>query len=72
MTFFLVCFTVYDVNNDGYISRDEMVLLLKKSLFSKVAADEDPEEGIKDLVELVFRMMVLAFFDLLSVIFQYL
>jgi len=52
----LFCFDVYDFNSDGYISRDEMFTLLKKSMV-KQAADEDPEEGIKDLVELALKKL---------------
>lgn len=52
-----VCFTVYDLNNDGYISRDEMFHLLKNSLISQ-PNEEDPDEGIKDLVEITLKKMV--------------
>jgi len=52
-----VCFEVYDFNGDGFISRDEMFALLKKSIV-KQASDEDPDEGIKDLVELALKKMV--------------
>ncbi|KAK7899153.1 hypothetical protein WMY93_020006 [Mugilogobius chulae] len=50
------CFTVYDLNNDGYISRDEMFHLLKNSLTSQ-PNEEDPDEGIKDLVEITLKKM---------------
>jgi Ca2+-binding EF-hand superfamily protein len=50
------CFEVYDFNADGYISRDEMFTLLKKSMV-KQAADEDPDEGVKDLVELALKKL---------------
>ncbi|XP_046963671.1 EF-hand calcium-binding domain-containing protein 1 [Vanessa cardui] len=50
------CFAVYDLNNDGYITRDEMFTLLKNSLL-KQPGDEDPDEGVRDLVELVLRKM---------------
>lgn len=61
-TFFLstprsVCFSVYDLNNDDYISRDEMFHLLKNSLISQ-PNEEDPDEGIKDLVEITLKKMV--------------
>ena len=49
-------FTVYDINSDGNISRDEMFQLLK-SCQIKAQNEEDPEEGIKDLVELAVKMM---------------
>ncbi|XP_028170001.1 EF-hand calcium-binding domain-containing protein 1-like [Ostrinia furnacalis] len=50
------CFAVYDLNADGYITRDEMFVLLKNSLL-KQPGDEDPDEGVRDLVELVLRKM---------------
>ncbi|XP_047520662.1 EF-hand calcium-binding domain-containing protein 1 isoform X1 [Pieris napi] len=50
------CFGVYDLNSDGYITKDEMFLLLKNSLL-KQPGDEDPDEGVRDLVELVLRKM---------------
>jgi Ca2+-binding EF-hand superfamily protein len=39
--YFLVCFTVYDLNGDGYISREEMFQLLKNSIV-KVTIDFFP------------------------------
>ena len=57
MCYVLVCFDVYDFNGDGYISREEMFTCLKKSLV-KQTSDEDPDEGIKDLVELALKKMV--------------
>ncbi|KAJ2948192.1 hypothetical protein O0L34_g10001 [Tuta absoluta] len=50
------CFAVYDLNADGYITRDEMFLLLKNSLL-KQPGDEDPDEGVRDLVELVLKKL---------------
>nr|CAD7599952.1 unnamed protein product [Timema genevievae] len=86
------CFLVYDLNSDGFISRDEMFHLLSISLpaslqwTSKLSStkymvpsnqahltpprnsghqnclvkqpqDEDPDEGVKDLVELALRKL---------------
>ncbi|NXS10601.1 EFCB1 protein, partial [Neodrepanis coruscans] len=50
------CFMVYDLNGDGYISREEMFQMLKNSLL-KQPAEEDPDEGIKDLVEIALKKM---------------
>lgn len=50
------CFMVYDLNGDGYISREEMFQLLKSSLI-KQPTEEDPDEGIKELVELSLKKM---------------
>lgn len=53
------CFDVYDLNSDGYISREEMFHMLKNSLL-KQPSEEDPDEGIKDLVEITLKKMVSA------------
>ncbi|KAF3707511.1 EF-hand calcium-binding domain-containing protein 1 [Channa argus] len=50
------CFHVYDLNNDNYISREEMFHMLKNSLVRQ-PTDEDPDEGIKDLVEITLKKM---------------
>ncbi|KAM4794479.1 calaxin isoform 3-T3 [Cyanocitta cristata] len=52
------CFQVYDLNGDGYISREEMFQMLKNSLLIQ-SADEEPDEGIKDLVEIALKKMTL-------------
>ncbi|XP_054269069.1 calaxin [Macrosteles quadrilineatus] len=49
-------FFVYDLNSDGFISREEMFHLLRNSLV-KSPQDEDPDEGVRDLVELALRKM---------------
>ncbi|KAL5006579.1 hypothetical protein ScPMuIL_015385 [Solemya velum] len=51
------CFAVYDLNSDGYISREEIFHLLKNTLV-KNTNEEDPDEGVKDLVELALKKMV--------------
>nr|XP_013099272.1 unnamed protein product [Stomoxys calcitrans] len=48
------CFRVYDLNNDGFITKDEMFTLLRNCLI-KQPQDEDPDEGVKDLVEIVLK-----------------
>ncbi|KAL1514258.1 hypothetical protein ABEB36_003544 [Hypothenemus hampei] len=50
------CFAVYDLNGDGFISKDEMFQLLKNCLI-KFPQEEDPEESVKDLVDIVIRKM---------------
>uniref|UniRef100_A0A8C4V133 EF-hand calcium binding domain 1 n=1 Tax=Falco tinnunculus TaxID=100819 RepID=A0A8C4V133_FALTI len=50
------CFEVYDLNGDGYISREEMFQMLKNSLL-KQPSEEDPDEGIKDLIDIVLKKM---------------
>jgi len=51
---------VYDLNGDGFISREEMFQLLKNCLV-KQPAEEDPDEGVKELVEITLKKMVLNF-----------
>ncbi|KAM9340002.1 calaxin [Symphorus nematophorus] len=50
------CFHVYDLNGDNYISREEMFQMLKNSLIRQ-PTEEDPDEGIKDLVEITLKKM---------------
>ena len=50
-------FRVYDLNGDGFISREEMFQLLKNCLV-KQPAEEDPDEGVKELVEITLKKMV--------------
>ncbi|XP_059898677.1 calaxin isoform X3 [Gadus macrocephalus] len=52
------CFDVYDLNGDGFISREEMFHMLKNSLIRQLT-EEDPDEGIKDLVEITVKKMTL-------------
>ncbi|THD25614.1 EF-hand calcium-binding domain-containing protein 1 [Fasciola hepatica] len=51
-----VSFRAYDLNSDGMITREEMFQLLKTSLI-KQATDEDPDEGVRDLVDIVFKRL---------------
>ncbi|XP_031338596.1 EF-hand calcium-binding domain-containing protein 1 isoform X2 [Photinus pyralis] len=50
------CFHVYDLNSDGYVTKDEMFQLLRNCLI-KQPQDEDPDEGAKDLAEIVMRKL---------------
>ncbi|XP_065325625.1 calaxin [Pelmatolapia mariae] len=50
------CFTVYDLNGDNAISREEMLHMLKGRLIRQ-PNEEDPDEGIKDLVEIILKKM---------------
>lgn len=50
------CFHVYDFKGDNYISREEMFHMLKDSLIRQ-PTEEDPDEGIKDLVEITLKKM---------------
>ncbi|KAJ8686773.1 hypothetical protein QAD02_022567 [Eretmocerus hayati] len=48
------CFKIYDLNNDGFITKDEIFLLFKNCLM-KQPGEEDPEEGVKDLTEMALK-----------------
>ena len=50
-------FEVFDLNGDGHISREEMFQMLKSCLI-KQPSEEDPDEGIKDIVEITLKKMV--------------
>ncbi|XP_044765560.1 EF-hand calcium-binding domain-containing protein 1 [Coccinella septempunctata] len=50
------CFAVYDINADGFITKEEMFQLLKNSLI-KHPQEEDPEESVKDLVDIVMKKL---------------
>ncbi|PAA53764.1 hypothetical protein BOX15_Mlig016142g2, partial [Macrostomum lignano] len=47
-------FRAYDLNSNGMISREEIFQLLKATLI-KQPVEEDPDEGVRDLVEIVFK-----------------
>lgn len=50
------CFDVYDLNSDGWISKEEMFQLLKDCLPQK-SQEEDPDEGVKDLVDSLLKKL---------------
>nr|CAG6016155.1 unnamed protein product [Menidia menidia] len=50
------CFNVYDLNGDKYIAREEMFHMLKNCLIRQ-PTEEDPDEGVKDLVDITFKKM---------------
>ncbi|XP_057684662.1 calaxin-like [Corythoichthys intestinalis] len=49
------CFHVYDLSGDDYISREEMLLMVRNCL--RLHGEEDPYDGIKDLVEITLKRM---------------
>ncbi|XP_037552295.1 EF-hand calcium-binding domain-containing protein 1 [Nematolebias whitei] len=56
------CFSVYDLNGDQFISRAEMLHLLKDSLHRRPTEDDsdedyDPAEGVKELVDMTMSRM---------------
>ncbi|KAM7036929.1 calaxin [Melospiza melodia melodia] len=50
------CFAIYDLNGDGYISKKEMFEMLKHSLLIQ-PGDEEPDEVVKDLVDIALKKM---------------
>eukprot|EP00053_Salpingoeca_punica_P003838 m.45479 g.45479 ORF g.45479 m.45479 type:complete len:203 (-) comp12448_c0_seq1:197-805(-) len=48
------CFSIYDINGDGFIAREEMFSLLRQAMV-KPQTEEDRDEGIKDLVDLIMK-----------------
>ena len=40
------CFDIYDLNSDGFISREEMLNMMKTSL-GRQGLEEDQDEGVK-------------------------
>ncbi|XP_058798075.1 calaxin-like [Phymastichus coffea] len=50
------CFKVYDLNGDGFISKDEIFQLFKNCLM-KQSGEEDPEEGVRDLSEMALKKL---------------
>ncbi|XP_064431341.1 peroxisomal ATPase PEX1 isoform X2 [Mirounga angustirostris] len=51
-----VCFEVYYLNGDGYISREEIFDMLKNSLCQQ-SSEEESDEGIKELVDITLKKM---------------
>ncbi|XP_059484251.1 calaxin-like [Neocloeon triangulifer] len=51
------CFNVYDLNGDGFISKEEILHLLSGCLATPATGDEDPEEGVRDLTDVALRKM---------------
>ncbi|XP_053697803.1 calaxin-like [Sabethes cyaneus] len=49
------CFQVYDIQNEGFIRRDHMLLLLRHATIKH--QEEDLEESVKDLVDIILHRM---------------
>jgi len=43
------CFEIYDLNDDGYISKEEMLLLMKDCMYKHVkeANEDEGDDGVK-------------------------
>ena len=53
----LVVFRTYDLKGNGFITREELFLLLRNTL-TKFPSDEDTEEALRELVEISMKLMV--------------
>lgn len=53
------CFSVYDLNGDGYITREEMYQFLKHSMVEKAHGDaeDDADDSTKDLTEIILKKL---------------
>ena len=49
------CFDVYDLNDDGFITREEMMTMMKSCMVKTGRTEEDGEEGVKVQFEKVQR-----------------
>ncbi|XP_077363631.1 calaxin-like isoform X2 [Festucalex cinctus] len=49
------CFKVYDLSGDDYITREEILLMVRNCL--RLHGEEDPFDSIKDLVEITLKRM---------------
>ena len=61
---------MYDLNDDGYISREEMFQMLKNTM-PKQLTEEDPDEGIKEIVEGMVKRMVRQRLTIVSTLSHY-
>ncbi|XP_039763868.1 EF-hand calcium-binding domain-containing protein 1-like [Pararge aegeria] len=52
----IYAFTCYDLLGEGYLRRETMYQLMKKSL-AKASRDDDVEEAVKELVDIMLKRM---------------
>ena len=50
------CFNIYDLNEDGYISKEE-VMTMMQNCFIVHSEQEEEGDGVKDLVDMTLRKM---------------
>ena len=51
------CFNIYDLNEDGYISKEEMMNMMKDSFILNCEEREEDGDGVRDLVEMTLKKM---------------
>lgn len=47
---------VYDLNGDGFITREEMLQWLKTSLIRQ-SHEDDSDEGVKELIDIIIKKL---------------
>ena len=50
------CFDIYDLNEDGYISKEEIMTMMKNCIVLN-SEREDEGDGVRDLVEMTIKKM---------------
>ena len=58
------CFDIYDLNDDGYISKEEMLLLMKDCMYKHVKESNDDEGD--DGVKVNFMFLIRHFYSFLG------
>ena len=52
------CFDIYDLNEDGYISKEEIMTMMKNCfVYRRAEREEEEGDGVRDLVEMTIRKM---------------
>ena len=41
------CFDIYDLNDDGFISKEEMMTMMKNCMVKSGTQEEESDEGVK-------------------------
>ena len=41
------CFNIYDLNDDGFITKEEMMTMMKNCMVKSGSQEEESEEGVK-------------------------
>ena len=53
------CFNIYDLNEDGYIGKEEMMNMMKDSFILNCEEREEDGDGVRDLVEMTLKKILL-------------
>ena len=61
--FFVVCFDAYCMNKSGLIVRNDVITLLRKAIL-KPSTEDDPDDFMRDLVDMTIRKLVNMLFML--------